>query len=114
MTCIPDATLTKRNLDKDLPESGLIMLKSSKIISFRQYLKLNSNSLTVAVTVLQKVAEEVGIIHEMGLAHGDVSLGRVFITGHDHKVIIIDIYAKSCEYLCRKKTLLSFLMSVEI
>ncbi len=75
------------------------MLDTTKMITFQHYLQGSINKPAAAMRVLRTFVEEVSIMHDMGLSHGDLTIGNIFVTDHDHNV---RIFLLEITFLCVK------------
>ncbi len=62
------------------------MVDKTKHINMKEYLKLNAIRPASVVDILKKVSEEVSILHEVGMKHGDINMNIIYITQSDNQV----------------------------
>ena len=59
--------------------SGLVFLDGNKTISLREYLQNNASGILALPNILHMVIEEVAMLHDMGLIHGDIKSSRIHV-----------------------------------
>lgn len=70
-----------KSIIRHLPACGLTMLDKQSSISLREYLRKVTLKPSELLIIMRRVIEELNILHDMGLVHGNLSIGKIYLSG---------------------------------